>query len=107
MGVTLPLLLGWFYYIALYCNLLGTHWGQSGSDGLKALSAPQVIVTEASMKASSVFILSTQLNVMLSPIRIGFPSQSILFRFFSSGGRGGFIQWVPKVEKYLMRLQKF
>ena len=95
-------------YLDRQYDLLGTHWGQSGSDGLKALSAPQVIVTEASMKASSVFILSTQLNVMLSPIRIGFPSQSILFRFFSSGGRGGFEQWVPKVEKYtFMRLQKF
>ena len=80
--------------LLLESNLLGTHWGQSGSDGLKVLSAPHVIVTEASMKASSVFILSTQLNVMLSPIRIGFPSQSILFRFFSSGGRGGFEQCV-------------
>ena len=86
-------------YLNRQCDLLGTHWGQSGSDGLKALSAPQVIVTEASMKASSVFMLSTQLNVMLSPIRTGFPSQSILFKFFSSGGRDGFEQCVPKVEK--------
>ena len=52
--------------------ILGTHLGQSGSGDEKELSAPHVSVTEASINASSVFILSMQLKVIVCNVKMFF-----------------------------------